>query len=203
MPANLTSGLIRRAVIERDEGSIHAVVKFLTRIVHHRVGLVLLRRAAAARGRNPRQEVEDLVQEVFELLLSDGGRRLLAWNPELGSAATFFGLIAERCVLNVLANRKKSPWTEEPEEQESLAHKQGAAGGLEERVMSIELLRGLGRLLLETLGERDQRLFELVYIERADDEAVRSELGLTRDALYQARHRLGLRVRKLLAEIES
>jgi len=197
MSATLTPELIRSAVIDREEGSIRSVVQALSQIVHHRVGRVLLRRAASSRGRNLRQEVEDMVQEVFELLLSDGGKRLLAWDPELGSAATFFGLVAERRVLNILASRKKSPWTEDPEETDSLERRGGAAGGLEQRVMSRELLRGLGRCLLDGLGDRDQRLFELLYLEGADVEAV------GRDALYQARHRLGQRIRKLVAEIEA
>jgi RNA polymerase sigma factor (sigma-70 family) len=203
MAATLTVELIRRAVVEREEGSIRSVVQALTPIVHTRVGCVLLRRAASSHGRNQRQEVEDMVQEVFEMLLADDGRRLLAWDPERGSAATFFGLIAERCVLNILANRKKSPWTEDPEEEDTLDRRRGAAGGVEERIMSRELLRELGRRLLDGLNERDRRLFELVFLEQADDEVVREELGLGRDALYQARHRLAKRVRKLAAEIST
>jgi RNA polymerase sigma-70 factor (ECF subfamily) len=203
MTATLTVELIRRAVVERDQVSIRSLVQTLTPIVHTRVGYVLLRRAASAHGRNQRQEVEDMVQEVFEMLLADDGRRLLAWDPERGSAATFFGLIAERCVLNILTNRKKNPWTEDPEEEDSLDRRRGTAGGVEERVMSRELLRELGRRLLEGLNERDQKLFVMVYLEQADDEQVREELGLARDAMYQARHRLGQRVRKLMAEIEA
>lgn len=203
MAATLTVELIRRAVVKRDQGSIRTLAQTLMPIVHTRVGYVLLRRAASAHGRNHRQEVEDMVQEVFEMLLADDGRRLLAWDPERGSAATFFGLIAERCVLNILANRRKSPWTEDPEEEDTLDRKRGAAGGVEERVMSRDLLRELGRRLLEGLNERDQRLFVMVFLEQADDEHVREELGLARDAMYQARHRLGQRIRKLVAEIES
>jgi RNA polymerase sigma factor (sigma-70 family) len=201
MPVQLTPEMVRRAVVDRDPSSVRSVVQGLTSIIHTRVAFTLLRRRTSAHGRDLRQDTEDLVQEVFEFLLSDGGRRMLSWDPERGSAATFFGLLAERCVLNILASRRRSPWTEDPAEESDLERSGGSSDPPEGRVGSREMLRQLGQRLLEDLNERDQRLFELMYVQQADDQKVREELGIGRDALYQARKRLLERVRRLAAQI--
>jgi RNA polymerase sigma-70 factor (ECF subfamily) len=162
---------------------------------------VLFRRGGAAHGRNLRQEVEDMVQEVYEFLLANDGRRMLAWDPDKGSAKTFFGLLAERCVLNILSSRRKSPWTEDPVEEQHLDRREDKSAGLEQTVGSREMLRALGERLLEALNDRDRRLFEALYIQQKDDEEVRELMGIGRDALYQARSRLLQRVRKLAADM--
>lgn len=198
---DLTPDLIARAVRGDDKGAVRAVVRALTPILQARVARVLLRARGAARGRDVRQEVQDQVQDVFESLLSDGGRRLLAWAPELGSAATFFGLVAERRVLNTLASRRQSPWTEDPSEADDLdASEPPPAADVERLVASRELLQQVGRRLRDSLNERDQRLFELMYVHQLDDDAIRADLGLQRDALYQARRRLKQRVRQIVRD---
>lgn len=199
MGGTLTTGLVRKAVSERDPASVREVIGALTPIVHARVARVLLRLGGAARGRDLRQEIEDMVQEVFGFLLADGGRRLLAWDPEQGSARTYFGLLAERCVLNILTSRKRNPWTEDPAEEETLELEAGSEGRLEETLAFREVLRELGRRLLDGLNARDRRLFEATYVQGLSDDEIREELGLGRDALYQARSRLLGRVRKLAA----
>ena len=151
--------------------------------------------------RSHKGQIEDMVQDVFEFLLANHGRRLLAWNPELGSAKTFFGIIAERCVLNILDSRRRSPWTEDPVDQNKLELGAGTGDDLEQALGTREILRELGQRLLDDLNERDRQLFELLYIQQKEDEEVRDQLGLGRDALYQARRRLLQRVRKLAAEI--
>lgn len=195
---DLTPQLVRRAVAG-DRDAVGVVVARLTPVIQARVARLLLRRQGAARGRDVRQEVADLTQDVFEVLLADGGRRLLAWTPERGSPMAFFGLIAERQAGKRLDSRRRSPWSEDPVEPGGIDEQ--APESLPARLASRDALRRLGERLLAGLNERDLQLFRLLYVEQLDDEAVREALGIGRDALYQARSRLRQRLQALSGDL--
>lgn len=200
MPEQLTAEIIRRAVVEKHGASIETMVEILSAIVHGRVARVLVRRRGGSRGRDLRQDVEDITQEIFVAFLEHGGKILLSWSPEKGSAASFFGLIAERRTHNILDSRKQSPWTEEPSEIEKLERSHGT-DQLEKQISSRHMLRVLGERLLVELTERDRTLFELLYLQRLDDDKVRQRLNLSRDVLYQARKRLLTRIRNIASKM--
>ncbi|MCU0662962.1 MAG: hypothetical protein MUC50_11630 [Myxococcota bacterium] len=199
----LTVELVRRAVEGREPGAVTLLVGLLAPILQATVARVLLRRGAIATGRSVRAAVEDITQEVFERLLAQGGRRLLMWDPSLGSAQAFFGLVAQRYAHNVLDSRRRSPFTEEPAEPAELEKGTGTEPDLERALCSRDALRRLGKRLEEGLNERDLKLFQLLYIEQLDDEEARTRLGIGRDALYQARRRLLLRARELARDIAA
>lgn len=200
-PEQLTAETIRRAVVEKNTASIQVMVQTLNAIIHSRVARVLVRRRAGSRGRDLRQDVEDITQEVFVAFLENGGQILLSWAPEKGSAAAFFGLIAERRTHNILDSRKQSPWTEEPSEIDRLERPRGGEADVEKQISTRHMLRVLGERLLVELSERDRILFELLYLKRLDDEKVRQKLSLSRDVLYQARKRLLSRVRNIARKL--
>lgn len=199
----LTVELIRRAVEGRERGAMTVLVRLLAPILQAGVARVLLRRGAIASGRSVRAEVEDITQEVFERLLAQDGRRLLTWDPALGRAQTFFGLVAQRHAHNVLDSRRRSPFTEEPVETKDLENGPSTDVDLERTLGSRDALRRLGKRLEEGLNDRDLKLFQLLYIEQLDDEEARARLGIGRDALYQARRRLLLRARELARDIAA
>ncbi len=200
MGGELTPELLRAAVVDREPAAVRTSVRLLTPILQGAIVRTLLRRRTAAGGRDVRQEVDDLLQEVFSALLADGGRRLLAWRPERGSAATFFGLVAQRLVANVLNSRRRSPWTESPAEASELEGQVADGSQLERRLTARSELRALGERLQEGLNQRDRRLFHLLYVEQHDPDEVCEELGVSKNALSQAKRRLGQRLRVLAAE---
>ncbi len=177
----------------REPAAVRALVGHLLPLVHRRVARALVRRSPA--GRDVRQEVEDLAQEVFAGLLANGGRRLLAWSPDRGSAATFFGLVTERLVANALASPRRTPWRARPPAPAP------APADPTHALESRAVLRALGERMLEALSERDAALFEMLFVRGQDDAEVRETLGLSRDALYQARRRLRGRLRALAADL--
>lgn len=195
----LSPQLVRLAVESCDRVAVTTLVRLLAPILQAGVARVLLRRGGTASGRSVRADVEDITQEVFERLLADNGRRLLAWDPSLGSAQAFFGLVAARHAHNVLDSRRRSPFTEDPVEPADL--ERGDGGDLEAVLCSRDALRRVGERLEGCLNERDLRLFRLLYIEQLEDDEVREQLGLGRDVLYQARRRLLLRVREVACDI--
>jgi len=203
MRVDLTLEIIRAAVIDKDNEAINEIVRTLTPIIQTNVARVLYRRQAGAQGRVVRQEVEDLTQDVFVMLLADNGRRLLAWDPSCGSVSVFFGLIAQRCVHNILSSRKQSPWTEDPAEVNELDTKITHKDDMERQISSRDTLRAIGKRLVKGLNERDLKLFDLMYVQQLDDQVVREAVGISRDALYQARRRLIKRAQELAGDLFS
>jgi DNA-directed RNA polymerase specialized sigma24 family protein len=98
-----TADLIRRA-LTGDPTALTELVAVLTPVIQARVARTLLaRRHRLACGRDVRQEVEDLSQDVFLTLFSRDSRVLRDWQPERGlSLESFVGLVAERQVLSFL-----------------------------------------------------------------------------------------------------
>lgn len=192
----LTPALIRAAVIDRAPPSaVRTLVQRLAPIVQASVARVLLRHGRA--HRDVAQEVADFTQDVFEALLADGGRRLLAWDPTQASARTFFGLITERLVLNRLVSHKRNPWTDEAADPCELQDALTEPVDTERALASRDALRRLATRLEAELSPRDRELFRLLYVERAEVAEVMQRLGVSRDVVYQARRRLTQRVQAL------
>lgn len=200
-PQVLTPDVIRLAVVQRDREAVRLVVRSLTPIIRFRATRSLVRaRGKGGSAATLRDEVDDVTQDVFVRLLADGGRRLLAWSPERGSASAFFGVLAQRLVINALQARRNRPWRESEARDGDLDVFAGAEHAPDTLAASREELRALGERLMAGLSERDQTLFGLIYITQADDAAIRGQMGLSRDALYQCRRRLKQRVRALVGE---
>jgi DNA-directed RNA polymerase specialized sigma24 family protein len=202
-PAPLTPDLLATA-LAGDASAVSRLVSALTPIVQARVARVLLRRESAGRGRDVRQELEDLAQEVFAALFAEQGRLLRMWSPERGlSLANFVGLLAEREAISILRSGRRSPWTEDPTEDATLADVAGSADGPEVRVASRELLARLLDRLRAQLSPKALQLFVWIMVEQLDVDEVCRLGALSPDAVYAWRSRLGRLLRVLAAEISS
>ncbi len=197
-----TSELVERA-LARDGNALRSLVDVLTPVIQARVARALLRRASAASGRNIRQEVEDLTQDVFAALFADGGKVLRAWEPGRGlSLVNFVGFVAERQVASILRTTRRSPWTEDPTLMEELDTPVDEAG-VEVRVESQQMLEVLLDRLREELSPLGQSLFEMLFIHQRSVPEVCERTGMSRDAVYAWQSRLGKLSRKLGAELLS
>lgn len=185
-----------------DEAAMRGLVQALTPVIQGRVARTLLRRAPSARGRNTRQELEDLVQEVFAALLSHQGRALLAWDQARGlSFERFVAFLAEREVGMIMRTGKRNPWTEDPTLDDTIVRLGGSSASHEELVASRELLEQLGERLRERLSPKGRQFFQLLYIEDQSVDAVAQSTGASPDALYAWRSRLSRLVRELRDEL--
>ncbi|MCB9727282.1 MAG: sigma-70 family RNA polymerase sigma factor [Deltaproteobacteria bacterium] len=176
--------------------------------VHFRVARQLMRSRAGARGRDIRQEVEDMVQDVFYELFRDDGKRLRGWDPKRGlSLANYVGMVAEQRVLANLRSGRRSPWTEDPSEAEALDG--GDVGsrrvtGPSERVVSArERLDLVLDRMRASVSDQGYRIFEMLFVEQRDVEEVCEEMGLQAGAVYTWRSRLRKRVAEIAAEIDG
>lgn len=180
-----------RLALAGDEAALDRLVRRLTPVIQCRVARVLLlRRAGTAAGRNIRQEVEDLTQEVFLVLFADGGKVLRSWQPERGlDLLNFVGLVAKLQTASILRSGKRSPWKEDPTLVEDLD--QPAPGcGPEEITASREQLELLLDRLAEKLRPLGWHLFDLLFLRELSPEEVIRQTGMSPDAVYKWRSRL-------------
>lgn len=172
-------------------------------VVQARVARTLVRRRGGS-GRDARQEVEDLAQDVFASLFADGGRVLRAWEPARGlSLASFCGLVAEREAASILRSGRRSPWTDTATELDDLEKALAEVPDVEVRVSSREQLARLLDRLREALSPRGLELFHRLVVEEESVESVCASTGMTSDAVYAWKSRIGKVVRKLGAEMAA
>jgi DNA-directed RNA polymerase specialized sigma24 family protein len=186
-----------------DAAATRRLVGVLVPVVQARVARTLVRRRGGS-GRDARQEVEDLAQEVFASLFADEGKVLRAWDPERGlSLASFCGLIAEREAASILRSGRRSPWTETATELDDLEKALAEVPDAEVRIASREQLERLVDRLREALSPRGLELFHRLIVEEESVEAVCASTGMTADAVYAWKSRIGKVVRKLGAEMAA
>jgi RNA polymerase sigma factor (sigma-70 family) len=199
-----TAGLVRRA-LTGDQRALTRLIAVLTPVIQARVARTLLaRRHRLAGGRDVRQEVEDLSQEVFLALFSRDAHVLRSWQAERGSSLeSFVGLVAERQVLSFLRSGRRNPWKEDPLLTDDELEMEAPESGPEEIVAGREHLSLLLDRLREELSPLGRRLFELLFVQELSQTEVQAASGLSADAVYAWRSRLRRLAQKLLAEMSG
>ncbi|PRQ02533.1 RNA polymerase sigma factor SigD [Enhygromyxa salina] len=183
--------------LDGDRRALQTLVQRLLPVLQAEVGYTMLREARSE-GRDPQEEVRDLVQEVFVSLLADRGKTLRSWDPARGrSLDSFARLVARRQVRATLRSVRRSPWTELPVAGDELALR--VVDGLTpaQQFESCETLARLLERLDQRLDERGMRLFAMLYVEGRSVEEVMAAVDMSRDAVYAWR----LRFRKLAASL--
>ncbi len=185
--------------------AVRALVAGFTPVILARASRALVRSGRSA-GRDPRQEIADLTQDVLLLLFKDDGRVLRSWEPERGlSLLNFVGLVAEREVGHIARSDKRSPWSEAlgAANDAQLDDAPSLASGPESDVGSRDLFDRLHQRLEVELHARGMELYRLLILEDTPIPDVCAATGLSADAAYAWRSRLLKRVRELLIELQS
>ena len=139
-------------------GNVHARRELMLKlipVVQARVARILVRTRPAS-GVAPRQELQDVMQEVFVALFEDDAHALRAWDESRGlSLANFVGLVAERQTVSILRSGKRSPFRETPSELEELDRALDPEQGPEPSALSRDLPGEARRTLArDALAER-------------------------------------------------
>jgi len=187
-----------------DEPALRRLVAVLTPVIQARVARsLLLWRTGTAAGRDVRQEVDDLTQEIFLLLFAENSKVLRSWQPERGlTLLNFVGLVTERRTASFLRTGRRNPWQEDPTLTEELDRTSPEVGP-EELAASREQMKLLLRRLTEELSPLGRHLFDLLFLRELDQAEVVAQTGLSPDAVYAWRSRLRRLVRRLLTEISA
>lgn len=204
MDAEYIADLVRRA-LAGDQSAVTEMVAVLTPVIQARVARTLLaRRDRLAGGRDVRQEVEDLCQEVFLALFSREAHILRSWEPGRGlSLENFVGLVAERQVLSFLRSGRRNPRQETSAFQEEDLELEAPERDPEEVTASRERLTLLLDRMREELSPLGRRIFDLLFIQDLSLPEVTAASGLSADAVYTWRLRLRRLAKKLLAEVSG
>lgn len=198
----MVDGEILARALAGDPVAVRAVIEEITPTVQKRVADSLYAHAGAARGRNLRQELDDLVQEVMLELFRSGGHTLSKWDRHKGTLKTYVGTIAERVAASILRSRPRSPWTEDPTLMDELVEG-GELGPTPEAVVaSRELCATLLDRLRDGLSDRDRRVFQLLLVEEQPLEWVGEVMGMERGAIYTVKSRIIRKLRDLARELE-
>ncbi len=194
-----------QAALAADRSAVRALVSHLLPVVQARVMRALHRRGKAlGRGRDPKQELDDLTQEVMAALFTDHARVLRSWDPTRGlSLLNFVGLVAERQVAAVFRTGRRSPWTEDPTLASELDDLDGELTQPDALLASREMLAVLLDLLRERLSPLGLHLFHLLVIQEVPVAEVSAATNMSMDAVYAWRSRLIRLVRQLGAELEK
>lgn len=97
------------------ETLIQRLRPFIERRVRHR-----LRCHPVTRKRAQREDVEDLVQDVFAHLFADDARVLALHDPRRMDLLAWVHLIADRLISSTLRSPKRNPCTLEPTDEQTL-----------------------------------------------------------------------------------
>jgi RNA polymerase sigma-70 factor (ECF subfamily) len=198
-----SAGLVRRA-LAGDQTALTRLVAGLTPVIQARVARTLLaRRSRLGSGRDVRQEVEDLTQEVFLSLFSNEARVLRRWQAERGlSLENFVGLVSARYVVSFLRSAKRTHWNEDLVPDEEL-DSGSFEPGPEEAAASREQLRLLLERLREKLSPLGHWLFDLLFVQEMSIPETMAASGLSADAVYAWRSRLRRMAQQSLAELSG
>lgn len=191
------------ASLKKDVAARRRFIEAIVPVVQARVARVLAR-TRPANGVAARQELHDLMQEVFVALYEDDARVLRAWDAARGlSLLNFVGLIAERQTVSLLRSGKRSPFRDTPSELEELDRALEPEVQLEPSVISRDMLLQLVERLRESLSVRGLDLFYRLFVDSETVEEISADTGMSADAIYAWRSRLGKLIRVLAADLSA
>jgi len=189
-------GLVREA-LAGDQDSLARLVAKLTPVIQARIARTL----KIGGGRNVRQDVEDLTQEVFLHLFCHGVLR--SWKPERGlSLENFVGLVSKREALSFRRSHRRNPRNEvlvDTANLDVVDPKQGP----EEAAASREQFCLLLERLQEELSPHGWHLFDLLYVQELSLKETMAATGLSAVAVYARRSRLRRLAKRLISELSE
>ena len=187
--------LIEEALARRPAAA-RALVDRLSPVIQKRVNGALIRRQRASR-----QDVLDLTQEVFRILFEDEGKILRSWKPHEGASLEgFIALVTERRIASILASGRKSGHSEFPRSPDTMEGLEHRAASPEARVMDRQELAVVLERLRASMSDRGYEIFNALVVEAHDVSWVMARFGLSRDAVYQWRARIGRLVRTIVKD---
>jgi RNA polymerase sigma factor (sigma-70 family) len=159
--------------------------------------VAVLRRASSLQGRDPKQEVQELTQDVLVALFEREGQELRRWDPQRGrNLDSFVRLVARRRVARILGQRRGNPWADQPVDPQVADAEERNDDDLLHRLEDRSMLGHVLDHLYAQLGDRDLELFELLFVDERDPREVADALGMTRGAV----NAWSYRTRKLARE---
>jgi DNA-directed RNA polymerase specialized sigma24 family protein len=173
-----------RAAIDRDAAALVKLFEFLAPVIQGRIAEVLRMRRL---GRHyQRQDIVDLVHDVFAMLLEDPERILSGWDPSAGrSLKSYVGQRVEWFVISQLRAQRHA--TQLVELDAASLRRSGADDG---SVENRELVSGLIAAIQTKWSDFGVKLFHQLFVLGAPSKQVAKEMDLGVDGVDQWRCRI-------------
>lgn len=163
--------------------------------------LPVIRARVRRRIGGPPEQREDVVQDVWVYLLSDGGRVLRRFDPEKGSSLEgFVGMLTERQIIDLqrVARAAKRGADKVVHDDAALARAPDARTP-EEAAITADLVERLGAHLHQVLSGTGQLVFRLIYTDHCTPAEAAEAMGVKIQVVYNWQHRIRKEVRAVLA----
>lgn len=185
--------------LAREPQACRTLVDRLTPPIQRQVNSALMRRR-----RGTRQDVRDLVQDIFRILLDADGKILKAWDPSKGASLEgYVGIVAQRKTASILASGRKSGHAEDARDPIDFDEAQDAGPDPEMGAMSRELLARVLDELRAGLSDKGFEMFRLLVIEEREVAWVMEHHGMNRDAVYAWKSRVSKAARVAAKKVLS
>jgi RNA polymerase sigma-70 factor (ECF subfamily) len=185
-------------VVRGQPAAVRVVARRLLPVIQARVRRALRRLTPAHLG-----DADDVVQKIWLVLLKDGGRQLLAYDPTRGvSLEAYVGMISEREVRNHIQHEAASS-RRPPAGHASLDEAGEVAASRpdpEAEVVSADLAARLDAHLALALGPKGVAILRLVYGDGCAPEQAARSLGCNLQVVYNWQHRIRTLARAFIAE---
>lgn len=194
----ITPSIIAQA-IAGDQAALNLLLEAIDQAARPAIGAVLRQRRIYL-VLDAKEEMDELLQEVFLKLWDDDGKRLRAWDPTRASFATYVGTIAENHAKDRYDRRREQL----PANDDDQLEPPPASEDPQERAARIDLYQKiLIGMRAKLKNQKQTEMFRLIIELGLDVDEICQRTGMTDGAVYQWREffrKLGGEVRK---EIES
>ncbi|MEZ4311760.1 MAG: hypothetical protein R3F14_27330 [Polyangiaceae bacterium] len=192
------------SALEGDEAAVRALVATLTPVLHARVTRALLRRGGVHAGSQAREQIADMVQDVFVELFRDEGRALRAWDPERGmSLRNWVGFLAEQRVAAVRRGKRHTLVLQEVLSDDAGAEEAPPRDDPEALYCSRQTLSRLLDALRADLSPQGFEMFEALVIREEAISQVCERTGFSTSAVQAWSSRLKRKAAQILSELSG
>lgn len=191
-----------RAAVGGDARAQAWMVRRLQPVLQRTVAGLLWNLQGAMRGRPARQELVDLVQDAWQVLLAKDGEALLRWDPDAGALDPYVTKIVKNRLISKLRTMKHSPFTEDPTGGEALERMVGMAERLSHRLEDADLAAKVLLRVWEMLTPLGRDVLQVFLMDGATVEDVMDRTGLTKEAVRSWRKRIRQAARDAMRDFE-
>lgn len=194
LPPNDPLLMLFRRVQAGDSAAIAALPSALLPILQPMVARVLWRHRGALGGRDPRDELEDVLQEALTQLCRDDAARIRRWDESRGKPRTYLSVVARGLTLTYLARRlDEIPPT--PPRPPSPGHDD------ERAALAKEELRRILDRLFEQLTPTERLVFDLWFVEELPARQIAELVGSTGQGVNAMTYRMRQKAECIRAEL--
>ncbi len=200
--AALASGaVLLDAALSGDRKAIDGLVSRLMPVVRAICRRVLERRAGRRLGP---YDGDDLVQEVWLILMRDDAQRLRQYDAARGSSLESYVAMVARSEAAKVLRREQAAKRGGGAEIGALDDARGVAGGYDPEAVALgrSLQADLQSHLAEQLAPKGRLILRLLYADGLSPAEAAQTIGCTTQVVYNWQHKIRTLIRARLAEVQ-